>query len=57
MGSEPLRHVNETKYVGFTFFDLTTDDKQMTRQMRSVYTRNNRLLHIHCSIGVKSGFI
>ena len=52
IGSEPLRFVNETKYLGFTFCNLNKDDKDILRQMRSVYARSNRLLRMfsHCSI-------
>ena len=53
--SEPLRFVNETKYLGFTFCSLNKDDKDILRQLRSVYARSNRILRIfsHCSIDVK----
>ena len=55
IGSEPLRFVNETKYLGFTFCSLNKDDKDILRQMRSVYARSNRILRMfsHCSIDVK----
>ena len=55
IGSEPLRFVNETKYLGFTFCSQNKDDKDIPRQMRSVYARNNRILRLfsHCSIYVK----
>ena len=36
IGSEPLRHVNETKYLGCSFCNLNKDEKYMIRQMRSV---------------------
>ena len=55
IGSEPLRFVTETKYLGFTFCSLNKDDKDILRQMRSVYARSNRILRMfsHCSIDVK----
>ena len=34
-GSEPLRFVNEMKYLGFIFCNLNKDDKDILRQMRS----------------------
>ena len=57
IGSEPLRFVNETKYLGLTFCSLNKDDKDILRQMRSVYARSNRILRMfsHCSIDVKIG--
>ena len=36
IGSEPLRFVNETKYLGFTFLNLNKDNKDILRQMRHV---------------------
>ena len=39
IGSKPLRFVNETKYLGFTFSSLNKDDKDILRQMTSVYMR------------------
>ena len=55
ISSEPLRFVNETKYLGFTFCNRNKDDKDIIRQMRSVYARSNSILRTfsHCSIGVK----
>ena len=35
--------VNETKYLGFTYCSLNKDDKDILRQMRSVYARSNRI--------------
>ena len=54
IGSEALRFVNETKYLGFTFCSLNKDDKDILRQMRSVYARSNGILRMfsHCSIDV-----
>ena len=54
IGSEPLIFVKETKYLGFTFCSLNKDDKDILRQMRSVYVRSNRILCMfsHCSIDV-----
>ena len=55
IGSEPLRFANEAKYLGFTFCNLNKDDKDILRQMRSVYARSNRILRMfsHCSSDVK----
>ena len=55
IGSQPIRFVNETKYLGFTFCNLNKDAKDILRQMRSVYARSNRILRMfsHCSIDVK----
>ena len=55
IGSEPLRFVNETNYLGFTFCSLNKVDRDILRQMRSVYARSNRILRMfsHCSIDVK----
>ena len=55
IGSEPLKFVNETKYLGFTFCNPNKYDKDILRQMRSVYARSNRILRMfsHCSIDVK----
>ena len=41
--------------MGFTFYNLNKDDKDMLRQMRSVYARSNRILRMysHCSNDVK----
>ena len=47
-----MRFVNETKYLGFTFCSLNKDDKDILRQMRSVYARSNRILRMF-SIDVK----
>ena len=57
IGSETLRHVNETKYLGFTYCNLNKYDKYMIRQMRYVYARSNRILRMfsYCSIDVKIG--
>ena len=41
IGSEPLRFGNETKYLGFTFCNMNKDDKDILRQMRSVYACGN----------------
>ena len=59
ISSEPLRFVNETKYLGFTFCSLNKDDKDILRQMRSVYARSNRILRMfsHCSIDVKKFYL
>ena len=53
--SEPLKFVNETKYLGFTFCNLNKDHKNILRQLRSVYRRSNRILRMfsHCNIDVK----
>ena len=37
IGSKPLRFVYETHYLSFTFCNLSKDDKDILRQMRSVY--------------------
>ena len=55
IGSEPLRFVNETIYLGYTFCSLNKYDKDILRQMRSVYARSNSILRMfsHYTIEVK----
>ena len=43
IGSEMLEYVMETKYLGILFCH---DDQDMLRQMRTLYTKSNRLVHI-----------
>ena len=54
--SEPLRFVNKTKYLCFTFGNLNKDDKYMTSVY---YARSKRLLCMfsHSSIDVKENVV
>ena len=55
IGSDALKYVAESKYLGFSFCDSKQDDNDILRQMRTVYTKFNTLLRTfsHCSIDVK----
>ena len=55
IGSDALKYVAESKYLGFSFCDSKQDDNDILRQMRSVYAKSNTLLRTfsHCSTDVK----
>ena len=55
IGSDTLKFVKESKYLGFTFSDSKSDDCDMLRQMRLLYAKSNKLLRTfsHCSMDVK----
>ena len=44
IGSDALKYVAESKYVGFSFCDSKQDDIDILRQMRTVYAKSNTLL-------------
>ena len=48
IGSEPMRFVNETNYLGFTFCNLNTYNKDILKPMRSVFAQfaYSRILRI-----------
>ena len=55
IGSDALKFIKESKYLGFTFNDSKSDDCDMLRQMRLLYAKSNKLLRTfsHCSTDVK----
>ena len=55
IGSDALKYVSDTKYLGFIYCDSKSDDNDMLRQMRSLYVKSNKLLRTlsHCSPNVK----
>ena len=55
IGSDALKFITESKYLGFTFSDSKSDDCDMLRQMRLLYAKSNKLLRTfsHCSTDVK----
>ena len=55
IGSNALKYVAESKYLGFSFCDSKQDDNDILRQMRTVYAKSNTLLRTfsHCSTDVK----
>ena len=55
IGSDALKFITESKYLGFTFSDSKSDDCDMLRQMRLLYAKSNKLLRTfsHCSTHVK----
>ena len=55
IGTEVLKYVDNTKYLGITFCETLTDDKDMIWQMRLLYAKSNKLLRIfsHCTTDVK----
>ena len=54
-GTEVLKYVDNTKYLGITFCKTLKDDKDMIRQMRLLYAKSNKLLRIfsNCTTDVK----
>ena len=54
IGSDALKYVAESKYLGISFCDSKQDD-DILRQMRTVYAKSNTLLRTfsHCSTDVK----
>ena len=54
IGSDALKYVAESKYLGFSFCDSKQND-DILRQMRTVYAKSNTLLRTfsHCSTDVK----
>ena len=55
IGSETLKFVHDTKYLGFIFCESKKDDEDMLRQMRCMYAKTNKLLRMfgHCTVDVK----
>ena len=55
IGTEVLKYVDNAKYLGITFCETMKDDKDMIPQMRLLYAKRNKLLHIfsHCTTDVK----
>ena len=55
IGSDALKFIKESKYLGFTFSDSKSDDCDMLRQMRLLYAKSTKLLRAfsHCSTDVK----
>ena len=41
IGSDALKYVAESKYLGFSFCDSKQDDNDILRQMRTVYAKSN----------------
>ena len=55
IGSDALKYVAESKYLGFSFCHSKQDDNDILRQRRTVYAKSNTLLRTfsHCSTDVK----
>ena len=54
-----LSHIHETKYLGYFLSDDQTDDVEISRQIRTLYIRANKLLRMfsYCSIDVKKKYL
>ena len=52
---EKLSRIHETKYLGYFLSDDQSDDVEISRQIRTLYTRSNKLLRMfsYCTIDVK----
>ena len=50
IGSDALKFIKESKYLGFTFSDSKSDDCDMLRQTRLLYAKSNKLLR-SCQLG------
>ena len=50
IGTDALKFIKESKYLGFTFSVWKSDDCDMLRQMRLLYAKSDTLLRtfIHC---------
>ena len=46
IGTDTLKDISDTKYIGFSFCDSKSDDNDMLRQMRSLYAKSTKLLHM-----------
>ena len=55
IGSDALKYVAKSKYLGFSFCDSKQDDNDILHQMRTVYAKSNTVLRTfsHCSTDVK----
>ena len=55
IGIEPLTYVNTVKYLGFIFCKNNKDDEDMLKQMRSLYSKPNKVIRMfnHCTVDVK----
>ena len=55
IGTEVLKYVDNSKYLGIAFCEIRNDIKDMIRQMRFLYAKSNKLLRIfnHCTTDVK----
>ena len=53
IGSDALKYVAESKYLGFSFCDSKQDDNDILRQMRTVYACVLLRTFSHCSTDVK----
>ena len=54
IGTERLTYLIETKYLEFSFVEKQQDDN-IDRQMRPLYVKNNRLIHMlgYCNVDKK----
>ena len=52
---EKLSRIHETKYLGCFLSDDQSDDVEISKQIRTLYTRSNKLLRVfsYCTIDVK----
>ena len=46
IGSEVLKYVDNTKYLGITFYETMRDDNHMIRQVIFLYAKSYKLLRI-----------
>ena len=55
IGSDALKYVSDTIYLGFSYCDSKSDDNDMLRQTRSLYAKSYKLLctFCYCSTNVK----
>ena len=53
IGSDALKYVAESKYLGFSFCNSKQDDNDILRQMRTVYACVLLRTFSHCSTDVK----
>ena len=59
LDSEKLSRVPETKYLGCFLSDDQSDDVEISKQIRTLYTRSNKLLRMfsYCTIDVKNDYL
>ena len=55
MDSQVLKYADNVKYLGFTFSSDQKDNIDILRQLRMLFTKDNRLLRLfyYCSVNVK----
>ena len=56
---EKLNCIHEIKYLGSFLSDDQSDDVEISKQIRTLYTRSNKLLRMfsYCTIDVKKKYL